>query len=164
MDPQALLMTIAQVAATFIGFTGVIFAIGRYSQGGGSDSERNAVLNLLLPATAALFLAFLPLVAATAFSPGPASWRICNAVLAAVHLPLVSSAARLAWRKQLLEPIPLRFVLIPGGFVAVAANVVVAIGALPGLAVLAYVAGLIWFLLISAIQLGTLILSHTRAA
>ena len=164
MDAQNLLTTIAQVAATFIGFTGVIFAIGRYSQGGWSDSERNAVFNLLLPATAALFLAFMPLVAGTAFPSEPMIWRVYNAVLAVVHLPLVTSAARLAVRRQLLEPIPLRYVLIPVGFVAVAANVAVAFGALQSLAVLIFVAGLVWFLLVAAVQLGMLILSHTRAA
>ena len=163
MDPLSLLATIAQIAATFVGFTGVIFAIGKYAQGGWSASERNAVVNLLLPATAALFLALFPLVIATGFTTSPAFWRVSNAILAIVHLPLVASAARLALRGQLLEPIPLRYVLLPLGFLAVAGNVVVVVGAWQSWAALIYVAGLALFLLVSAVQLAMLILAHARA-
>ena len=162
MEPSIILTTIAGIAATFIGFAGVIFAIGRYSQGAWREAERNAVFNLLVPATAALFLALLPLVIATGPPAGPALWRVYNAILVAVHLPLVASAARLALRKQLIEPIPLRFVLIPGGFIAVLANLIVVAGGLTSFTVLTYVAGLAWFLFVSAVQLLMLVFSHTR--
>lgn|SRR5689334_21203084 len=163
MDPQNVLITIAQVAATFIGFTGIIFAIGKYSQGGWSDSERAAVIHLLLPAAAALFLAFLPLVAAVGFASGPTIWRVWNGALAAVHLPMVTNAARLAFRGKLMEPIPLSYVLIPGGYIVIAMNLLVVSGFFSNLAAMIYAAGLVWFLLIASVQLGMLILSQTRA-
>ena len=72
MDPQNVPATIAGVASAFIGFTGVIFAAGRFAQGAWMRSERNALVNMLIPALAALFLAFVPMVAPLA--SGMTSW------------------------------------------------------------------------------------------
>ena len=162
MDPQNLLTTIVQVAATFIGFTGIIFAIGKYSQGGWSHPERAAVLHLLLPSIAALFLAFLPLLAASAAEPGPVQWRVWNLLSALIHLPMVTNAALLKWRGQLIEPVPLSNVLVPGGYVVILANLIVVVGFLEGLSATVFAASLVWFLLISSVQLALLILTHTR--
>ena len=49
MEPQSVLAIIAGVASTFIGFTGVIFAVGRSSRDGWNAAERTALLNLLMP-------------------------------------------------------------------------------------------------------------------
>lgn len=162
MDSQNLLTTIVQVAATFIGFTGIIFAIGKYSQGGWSDAERAAVLHLLLPSIAALFLAFLPLLAASGFEPGPGQWRVWNLLSVLIHLPMVTNAALLKWRGQLIEPVPLSNVLVPGGYVVIVANLIVVAGFFQGIAATVFAASLVWFLLISSVQLALLILTHTR--
>jgi hypothetical protein len=68
MSDRDTLMTIAQIAATFVGFAGVVFAVDRASATGVTGPERNAILNLLVPSIAALFLAFIPLIAAAASS------------------------------------------------------------------------------------------------
>jgi hypothetical protein len=162
VDPQVVLATLSGVAVTFIGFTGIVFAIGRYSSGGWGERDRMAIIHLLLPSALVLFLALIPLVAATGRTPGPGFWRTMNAVLALIHLPLVGNAARLGFRGRLIEPIPFSYVLVPGGFAVVLLNALVAFGRLQGFATLLYAAGLVWFLVISVVQLGVLILSQAR--
>ena len=164
MQDRDILMAVAQIAATFIGFAGVVFAVDRASEGGVTGPERNALMNLLIPAIAVLFLAFVPVIASTGVSSEALIWRASNGMLGAVHLVLLSGAVRTAMRGQLLEPVPLRFVLIGGGSLAVAANLVVVLGFLPRLAPMAYLAGLVWFLLVSAIQFVMLIVLHVRAS
>ena len=164
MEDRDILLAIAQVAATFIGFAGVIFAIDRSSEPGLSGPERNALLNLLIPSICVLFLAFVPLVAATGFTSQPLIWRASNGLLGAIHLFLVAGATRAAIRSQLLEAIPLRFALISGGYLAVATNVAVVFGLMQGFAALAYIGGLVWFLLVSAIQFVMLIILHVRVS
>jgi hypothetical protein len=162
MEHRDVLMAIAQVAATFIGFASVVFAVGRASVAGVNAPERTALIHLLLPSILVLFLAFAPVVAFAGITSEAQVWRVANGVLGIIHLLLVSNATWVAVRSQLLEPVPLRFVLIPGGYLAVAANLAVTFGFLQELAVLIYLAGLVWFLLVAAVQFVMLILLHER--
>ena len=57
----------------------------------------------------------------------PLIWRGANGLLAVIHWALVTSALRAALKATLLEPVPLRFFLIPGGY---ASGVVSAFAAL----------------------------------
>ena len=157
-------MAIAQIAATFVGFAGVVFAVDRASASGVSGPERNAILNLLVPSIAALFLAFIPLVATAAVPNEVGIWRTANAVLGAVHAFLLAGAFRAAARGQLLEPVPLRVALLGGGSLAVLANVAVVLGFAPRFAPVAYLGGLVWFLFVSGIQFVMLVVLHVRAA
>lgn len=163
MEHRDVLMAIAQVAATFIGFASVVFAVGRASVAGVNAPERTALIHLLLPSILVLFLAFAPVVAFAGNTSEPQVWRVANGVLGVIHLLLVANATWVAVRSHLLEPVPLRFVLIPGGYLAVAANLAVVSGFLQDLAALIYIAGLVWFLLVAAIQFVMLILLHGRA-
>jgi len=95
-------------------------------------------------------------------SPDP-SWRLANGALGAVHLSLIANATRAAIRARLLEPIPLRFVLIPGGYFAVLANVAVVLGFLQEYGAMVFCLGLVWFLFVSAVQFVMLIFLHTDA-
>ena len=128
MQDRDILTAIAQIAATFIGFAGVVFAVERASAGGVSNPERNAIMNLLVPSIAVLFLAFVPLIASTGIASETLIWRGSNGLLGAIHSVLLAGAVRAALRSQLLEPVPLRFILIGGGFLAVAANAAVVLG------------------------------------
>lgn len=110
----------------------MVFAVDRSSHRGVTTAERTALLHLLLPSIAVLFLAFIPLVLSTGLGSPEPSWRLANGVLGAVHLGLIANATRAAIRSRLLEPIPLRFVLIPGGYLAVLANVAVGLGFFQG--------------------------------
>ena len=163
MEHRDVLMAIAQVAATFIGFASVVFAVGRASVAGVNAPERTALIHLLLPSILVLFLAFAPVVAFAGITAEVQVWRVANGVLGVIHLLLVSNATWVAVRSRLLEPVPLRFVLIPGGYLAVAANLAVMFGFLQDLAALIYIAGLVWFLLVAAIQFVMLIMLHERA-
>src|SRR5678815_951543 len=103
MEPESVLAVIAGVASTFIGFTGVIFAVGRSSLDGWTPTERTALLNLLMPSVVVLFLAFIPIVAFTGIQSPVLIWRTSNGLLAAIHLALVTSALRAAWKSTLME-------------------------------------------------------------
>ena len=157
-------MTIAGVAATFIGFASVVFAVGRTSERGFSIHEGNALSHLLIPATCVLFLAFVPVVASVGFNVYPQIWRVSNGLLGLIHLALAVSATRAAAQSQILEPLPVRLILIPGGFLALAANFAVVFGFLQGFAAMIYIGGLVWFLLVSAVQFVMLIRLHARAS
>ena len=164
MDPEGVLAVVAGVAATFTGFTGVIFAVGRSSRDGWSAAERTALLNLLVPSIVVLFLALLPLVAATGIHSQSLVWRASNGLLAVIHLALVTTALRAALRSTLMEPVPLRFVLIPGGYLSGIISAVVALGYLANYAVMAFVAGLVWSLLVAAVQFVMLIVPRPATA
>jgi len=98
MEDRDLLLGLAGVAATFIGFAGVVFAVDRSSHRGVSVPERTALLHLLLPSIAVLFLAFGPLVLSAHDGPHDPRWRLANGVLAVVHLLLIANATRAAIR------------------------------------------------------------------
>lgn len=157
-------MAVAQIAATFIGFAGVVFAVDQASADGVSPRERNALMNLLVPSIAVLFLAFVPLVATTSGAGDAGVWRVSNGILGAIHSVLLAGAFHAAIRSQLLEPIPLRVLLLGGGSLAVIANAAVVLGFIPGLAVTAFIAGLVWFLGVSAIQFVMLVVLHVRTS
>ena len=162
MDPYNVLATLAQTAAAFVGFTGVIFAVGRFATGKWQTAERNALVNMLLPSVAALFMAFVPMVTSNVMTD-VLVWQWSNLMLALVHAPLVTSALLLALRGKLAEPIPLRFVLIPLGFASVVASTLAALGMLQDFAAAVFTGGLVLFLLVAAVQFVMLIIPNTRA-
>lgn len=164
MGLESVLAVIAGVAATFIGFTGVIFAVGRSSRDGWSPTERTALLNLLMPSVVVLFLAFIPMVASTGITSQTLIWRGSNGLLAIIHLALVTSAFRAALTSRLMEPVPLRFVLIPGGYASGVFSALAALGFLARFAVMIFVAGLVWSLFVAAIQFVMLIVPRPVAA
>ena len=164
MDPGSLLATIAQVAAAFVGFTGVIFAVGRFSQGSWRGPERQALVHLLLPSLVALFMALFALAALTGIRNEIVVWRISNGILAVFHAPLVSHALLMSIRAEVAEPVPLRFLTIPGGYTSVVLSALVAAGLLQDYAVVVFTGGLVWFLFIAAIQFVMLVLPDTSAA
>ena len=62
MSDRDTLMTIAQIAATFVGFASVVFAVSRSAAGGGRGAECTALRNLLVPDSCVVFPAFVPIV------------------------------------------------------------------------------------------------------
>ena len=163
MEPWSVLALIAGVASTFIGFTGVIFALGRSSREGWNPAERTALINLLMPSLVVLFLALLPIGAGTGIDSTELIWRGANGLLAAIHLVLVTTAFRAALRKTLMEPVPLRWVLIPGGYASGILSALAAFGLFPRFWVMLFLAGLVWSLFIAAIQFVMLIVPRPAA-
>jgi hypothetical protein len=163
MEAGTALAITAGVASTFIGFTGVIFAVGRSSRDGWNAAERTALLNLLMPSVVVLFLSLIPIVALTGVQSQALIWRGSNGLLAVIHLALVTSALIAALKSTLMEPVPLRFVLIPGGYASGILSALVALGFLPQYMVMIFVAGLVWSLLVATVQFVMLILPRPVA-
>lgn len=162
MEANAILETFAQVAATLVGFTGVVFAIGSFSQGGLSPAERHGLLHLLVPAAIVLFLSLLPMVVSNGAEPGPLFWRAFNGLLGGVHLLTLADATRSVLSRQVPEPIPIHIGMVVIGYTTVVANFIVVLGFISELAVLVYLISLLWFLVVSVTQFMLLILSHVH--
>jgi len=154
---MSVLAVIAQVAATFLGFTGVIFAVKSVSASSWTRTDRNALIHLLVPTIIVLFMAFVPLVGSISTGTDDVLWRVSNALLFVVHAPLVSRVLWLSLKSQLIEPVPFRFVGLPIGFSSVAANLLVALGFLDGYGATAFAGGLVWLLVVATIQFVMLI-------
>jgi hypothetical protein len=163
MDAVSSLAVIAQIAATLIGFTGVLFAIGRFSAGGLSSPEHNAFVNVLLPSVLALFLALAPMIVSSGVQPSQVFWRVFNGILVVVHVPSFANAARAAFRGELPEPIRLQRSMVAVGFSTIVASAVAALGFAGDYASLLYLAVVSWFLIVSVVEFVLLVLSHTRA-
>ena len=116
-----------------------------------------------MPSVVVLFLAFIPIVASTGIHSQALIWCCANACLAAIHLAVVTAALRAAWTSTLLEPVPLRFLLIPGGYASGICSAVAALGYWPRFAVMAFLAGLVWSLLVAAVQFVMLIVPRPVA-
>jgi len=162
VEADAVLETFAQVSATLVGFSGVVFAIGRFSQGGLSPAERMGLLHLLIPAAAALFLAMLPMVISTRVEPDALFWRAFNGLIGAVHLFTFGDAMRAVLRREVPDPVAVYLVTIPIGAATIVANFLVVLGFIEQLAVLIYLISVLWFLFISVTQFILLILAHVR--
>ena len=64
----------------------------------------------------------------------------------------------------MVEPVPLRFVLIPVGYLSTAMSAVAAAGMLQVYALMIFTGGLVWFLLVAAIQFVMLVMPDAHAA
>lgn len=148
---------IAQVAVTFLGFTGVVFAVKTGAFDSWDDKERNALVHLLAPTIIVLFLAFVPMLTSLATTDEEIVWRIANAVLFVVHAPLVSRVLWLSITSRLVEPLPMRVIGLPIGFSTIAGNLVVALGFGAQFAPFAFTIGLVWLLVIATIQFVMLV-------
>src|SRR5262245_40678494 len=79
-------MTIAQVAATFAGFSGVVIVLGRRGHGAW---QRFVIKFILLTALGVLFFSFVPDVVAAAHIGDTGSWRVAMALFASYHLAVI---------------------------------------------------------------------------
>ena len=157
-----ILGTLAEVAATIIGFTGVVFAIGQFSSGGITATQRMGIVHLLVPASISLFLALLPLVLLYAVKESPAFWQYLNLLVGLIHTVGIADASLRIFRRQALDPIQLQIALLLVAYLLILTNFAIAAGYLSNLAVAIYIGSICWLLFISVLQFVLLILSHNK--
>ena len=63
-----------------------------------------------------------------------------------------------------MEPLPRRLVLIPGGYLSGILSTMAALGYLTDVAVMVFIAGLVWSLFVAAIQFVMLVVPRPVAA
>jgi len=144
-----LLQTIAQIAGTLAGFVGVVFILGRRSEGQISVRERSGVFHLLFTAIGALLLSLILIAALAATNESLMTWRAGAGVLAAYNFFGASRATAEKVRRKNLLLRSVSWVLPAGGFVVAIFASLAAIGLVEELAPLACAANLIWFLVVS---------------
>ena len=162
MGSYEILETIAEIAVTIVGFTGVVFAIGQYSNAGITSTQRMGIIHLLIPASLSLFLALLPLVLLFVIEESPKFWRSLNLLIGVIHVIGIIDATRRIYRGQALDPVQLQIVLVVIAYLLILTNFVIAIGYLHSLAVAIYIGSICWLLFISVLQFVLLILDNHK--
>jgi hypothetical protein len=125
------LTTIAQVAVTLLGFTGVVAVLGRRAHGDWTGHEIATFKTLLEASATALFVSFLPGLLAMATESDLAPWRIANAVLGFVHLGFFLA---FFWRIREFSARPTlaQKLLAPTAPLLILAHFLTAVGAIAG--------------------------------
>ena len=162
MDSYDILQTIAEVAVTIVGFTGVVFAIGRYSNAGTTATQRMGIVHLLIPASLSMFLALLPLVLLYAVEDSAELWRYLNLLIGVIHVGGITDATRRIIRGQALDPIKLQVALLFVAYLLIITNLAIAFGYLAHLATAVYIGSICWLMFISVLQFVLLILDNHK--
>lgn len=141
--------TIAEIAITLAGLTGVVVAFGRGGPTGWSPVERFLLRALVFWSLGAMFLALLP-AALFSLPSVQAPWRVAHGFFAVFHttvfvwffgqtrrFPSPPNGARLDWA------------IVAVGCGVLAVETLVALGFLAELAPFLYLVALLWFLLLA---------------
>ena len=89
MDPVTntdTLLTIAQVAVTLIGFSGIVIVIGDRAISKWTPEEWLRFFSLVAPTLTVFFCSFVPILVGTVLGEQDTVWRVSNAVLGLAHL------------------------------------------------------------------------------
>lgn len=148
--------TIAEVAVTLAGFSGLFFAFQHRAGESFSDSERRALTYLLVASLGATVLGLLP-VALGSFTSAPATWValpvLSGAYLLALEIRLlVGPSSRFPWVRRFF--MPLNWLVIALQFSGAAGLVEPSV---------CYAMGLWWLVLCAAVQFITQVLSSLRS-
>ena len=164
MEGTDALLTIAEVATAFAGFTGVVIVLGRRSAGTWSDAERSSIRILLEASIGVVFFALLPTVFVLNLST-PTTWRLAAGLLTVYHLTILFRADVLD-RRQARQFLGRRldWGLSITGIISILATALVALGFVPQAAALIYTLSLLHLLLVAALSFAGLLLSGSRPA
>jgi hypothetical protein len=80
------LHTIAQVAITLIGFSGIVLAFGQRTSLKWTPEESLRLYALVVPSLTAFFFSFTPILIFSLTNDVSSVWRISNAILGVAHL------------------------------------------------------------------------------
>ena len=104
MQAEDVLITLAQIAAAFAGFSGIVAALGARSIGDLSIATRFRFANLLVMSVGSSLFALVPVVLVVAGAGMPFVWALSSAVLGLFTLGYALAAARAA--RRALSPNP----------------------------------------------------------
>jgi hypothetical protein len=163
LDQLENLRTIAEVATTFAGFTGIVVVLGHRSSGAWSASERSTIRILLETSIGTVLFALLPPIILESFSSPFTGWRVSAGLFTAYHLAIVVRADFFASGEagQILG----RAIDWGGSAVSVVSmgcTGAVTLGYAENIAPLVYTLSLLHLLLIGALSFGALLLSTDR--
>ncbi len=161
MLPYAdVLQTIAEVTATFAGFTAILVVFRRRVQW--SETEIIGLVHFLQISLGVVLLSLAPFMLSSLELSEEMVWRVSNALLGAYHayllawiLPRAGEApSRIArWARPFLGTFGVGSTLL---------NVVVAVGALPRALVFALLFGLLWLLAMALVNFVFILMATVR--
>ena len=154
---QELLYTIAEVAVTLAGFSGVVFILGSRAQGRFSETERNGLFHLLFT-TCGNMLVVLIVAACIEFSVEKlVAWRI-GCVLMALFVVVGASKAIAEERQgQHSLPKPLSWPIPIVALIIASANLLIAAGVAVGHAPVACISLSIYLLFVAVCYFASLL-------
>jgi hypothetical protein len=147
--------TVAQIAITLTGFTGVVVAFGRGELREWSPEETFFLQALLSWSLGTMFLALVP-SGLSALSALHEPWRAAHGLFALFHGGVFLWWYRAAQRIGLPTTAG-SIAAIAVGAVILAGEILVALGLLGGVAATLYLVALLWFLLLGAIMFIALV-------
>jgi hypothetical protein len=154
---QDLLHTIAEVAITLAGFSGVVFILGNRAKGRFTQTERNGLFHLLLTSCGNAVVALVVAAILAGSADESVAWRVgCGLVGIFV---LFGAGRAINEEKRGEHSLP-RFVAWPIPNVAIllaVANIVIAAGILVGFAHIACISLLIYLILVSVLYFASLL-------
>ena len=154
---QDLLYTIAQVAVTLAGFSGVVFVLGARAEGRFSKTERNGLFHLLLTSCGNALVSLIIAAVLVASADEIIAWRIGSGI---VGLFVLFGGVRAMLEQRRGEHSLHRFIAWPIPVVAVilaVTNVLVAAGFFVGQAHIICISLLIYMLLVSVLYFASLL-------
>jgi hypothetical protein len=159
-----LLQTIAEVAATLAGFSGVVFVLGRRAEGRLTPKERSGLVHLLLSSCSALLLALALAAALAVTASHPVTWRVGCGIVGAICLFGATQAAVQQVRGEHGLPRALAWVLPSVGGILGIASLSATTGLFGEFTSAICLACLIWFLVVSVSYFASLLFADQRAA
>jgi hypothetical protein len=157
------LHTLAEVAAAFAGFTGIVVVLGRGSIAEWRSVDKATVSLLLASSLGVVFFGFLPEVAVAAHLSPSSAWRVSAFLFASYQLVVFLSAIRTHRRGLALGEISRiqhlsRLPAILGGPLVIGAMFVSAAGLLEPWLFLSYLLGMLWLLGMATLMFAILLL------
>ncbi len=157
-----LLLTSASVAATLAGFIGVVFVLGRRSEGDLSIHEMSAVFHLLYTSLGVLFFSLVIAVFLASPIEQVLVWRIGNGAFGFYHLVGAGKGIIEARRGEYGVRKVIAWPIFIGSFPIICANFAAAAGHVPEIAPLVFMIGIIWLLLVTATTFVSLLSTGGR--
>jgi hypothetical protein len=161
MEAGENLRTIAEIAISLAGFTGIVAVLGRRARGEWTPLELLRLRLLLETSLGVLFCSFLPALLLAAGVGATSGWRVANLVQALLHS---GGLVALRGRVHRLDPDHwppserrLSLVLVPVSLGLVAAQLLVAAGPLAGRGYLWFLLGLVYLLFLAVLHFVVLL-------
>lgn len=153
-----LLNTLALIAATFTGFIGIVFVLGRRAEGSLSIHESSAVFHLLYTALGALFISLVASVFLALIDKEALVWQVGNGVCGLYLLIGVGIATVAEFQGRF--GIPRKGIVWPifvGSYVLVGVAFAVAAGYFSAAAAIVFMMCIIWLLLVTTTYFVSLV-------
>jgi len=153
--------TLAEIAISLAGFTGIVVALGRSSHSAYSNTNRARLRELLLTSLGVVFFAFLPTLLSGAGLGDRWAYRASQIPFVGYHLLLVTTFLRSVTITHLTLG---EWLTLPPALGTIFLQLATSLGFLSDQLYVVYLLGLLWFLFIACTNFVVLLLDDGNAA